>query len=668
MTKLSHWQSPNPVLAAIKQFAAALHRHAYGRIALIFLALLLPFSLARLGLYLYYREDFQGLGLAEILSAFAVGLRFDMSIAVMGVFLPLLLMLLPFRWSHHARWQRLWGWVTYITLLVMAFMLVADLIYFGVVHRHVGSEIGAVSSDIAPMVALAFSQYGVLLLIFVLSGMFGALLWRRLLHPLPTVPAHILPRLFGITVVFMLFLVVGRGGISGKPVSVGDAFFSNSVAQGYLALNGAFAIAHALYDDAPAPREFMPQAEATSRTQRMVAGSGLPFTHPDYPIYQPAKFKGHGSRPNVIVLMLESWGALHVDATRRAMHLPPLGVTPNFDRLAEQGRLYTRFYANGQRSIQGTEAILAGLPSLPGMPYLGEGLEQNRQSFLGEMAQTQGYATYFLQSSDRGSFRFDSISARSGFSTYKGAQDIPELHAAPKPPSTWGTWDHNTLQEASRLFAASRKPFLGYIFTSTTHTPWIIPDARWSKYADDSDRNKFLNSLYYADWALGELIAAAKKSGYYNNTVFVLTADHADDFVEHPEYTPNLYHIPLLLVGPGVKPGIDERIGSQFDIAPTIAELCNWETDYAGLGRSLLEENGKQNRVSFSVRGDVFDMISVRGWVSHNLARRLGQAPDMSTEALDEMEQDLLAEYQTASKLLLANRILPLNPDSHSGK
>ncbi|HEU0187592.1 MAG TPA: sulfatase-like hydrolase/transferase, partial [Gallionellaceae bacterium] len=502
-----HIHAPNPVLAALKWTAQALHRHAYGRMTLIVLACLLPFSLARLGLYLAYHEDFRGLGLIEVLSAFLVGLRFDFSIAIVGIFVPLLFMLLPFRWAHHAYWQRLWGWLIYLVLLGLVFMLIADAVYFGAVHRHVGFEIGTLSADMGSMVALAFSQYGLLLLLFGVGAALGALLWRRLLHPVQPAPQRWWPRLLGVLGLLLLFVVVGRGGWTGKPISVGDAFFSNSVAQGYLALNGAFAVTHALNDSAPPPREFMPQDEANRRTQRILAGSSAPFHDPAYPIYQAQRFAGHGNKPNVVVLMLESWGALHVDAMRQQMNLPPLGVTPNFDALARQGRLYTHFYGNGQRSIQGAEAILAGLPTLPGMPFLGEGIEQNRQSFLGEMAQAQGYSTFFLQSSDRGSFRFNSIAARAGFSTYKGAEDIPELHAHPKPPSTWGTWDHNTFQEANKLFAGARKPFLGYIFTSTTHVPWIIPEQRWKKYPEDSDRNKFLNSLYYADWALGELIA-----------------------------------------------------------------------------------------------------------------------------------------------------------------
>lgn len=646
------------------------HKNAYSRMLLVFLACMLPFTLMRLVLYLVYHDDFRTLGVLQVIESFAVGLRFDVSMVAMVVGLPLLLMLmLPFRWSHHVYWQRLWGWFIFITLLLMVFMMAADTIYFGTVHRHVGAEIGTISSDMASMTMLAFSQYSGALFLFGLVAVAGAFFWRYLTHHIPAAPSRIWLRLTSILVGLLLLVILGRGGITGKPISVGEAFFSNSLGQGYLALNGAFAIARALNDIAPPPKVFMPQAEAIERTHDYLAGKGTPFYDRNFPLYRQA---GAGvtrtNKPNVVVLMLESWGAIHIDALRKQMNLPPLGVTPNFDSLAQQGRLYTHFYANGQRSIQGAAAVLAGLPTLPGMPFLGEGLEQNQQSFLGELAQSQGYETVFLQSSDRGSLRFDAIAARAGFSTYLANEDIPELHQHKKAASTWGTWDHNTLQEANKRFAAARKPFLGYVFTSTSHVPWLIPDSRWKKYSSGSDLDKALNAIYYADWALGEFIAAAKQAGYYDNTIFILLADHTSEFVENVENVPNLFHIPLLIVGPGIKSGIDERIGSQFDILPTIVDIGGWSSAYAGLGRSLMDNSRINERAALTVRDNAISWITPKGWVSHDLTRRVGASSGLAAKDLDAMEQNLLAVYQATSRLQLDNQIAPPNSANISGK
>ena len=636
------------------------HKNAYSRMLLIFLACLAPFTLMRMGLYLMHHNDFRSLGMLEVIAAFAVGLKFDISMLAMVVGIPLLVMLmLPFRWSHHVYWQRLWSWLIFICLMLLIFMMAVDSIYFGKVHRHIGAEINHIQSEIASLTMLAFSQYRGALLLFCLVAAAGAFFWRYLTHHIPEAPKRIWIRCSSILAGLLLLLILGRGGINGQPISVGDAFFSNSLAQGYLALNGAFAVTRALNDIAPLPKVFMPQAEAMALTHDFLAGKGAAFYDRNYPMYRHAGAASREDKPNVVVLMLESWGAMHIDALRKQMHLPLLGVTPNFDKLAAQGRLYTRFYANGQHSIQGGAAVLAGMPTLPGMPFLGEGLEQNQQRFLGELAQALGYETLFLQSSDRGSLRFDAIAARAGFSSYLGNEDIPELHAHKKAASAWGTWDHNTFQEANRRFAAARKPFLGYLFTSSTHIPWLIPDERWKKYTGGRDLDRALNSIYYADWALGEFIAAAKQAGYYDNTLFVLLADHASEFVEDVENVPSLFHIPLLIVGPAIRPGVDERVGSQFDVIPSIVEMAGWSSDYSGLGRSLLDDSRQGERAALGVRDNALAWITGKGWLSHNLERRVGSSAGLSEAERDEMEKNLLAIYQAATRLQLDNRIAP---------
>jgi phosphoglycerol transferase MdoB-like AlkP superfamily enzyme len=610
-------------------------------------------------MYFYYPEDFQNLGLGQVLTSLLVGLRFDLSMAVMLAGIPLLFLLLPFRWSHHRYWQLLWGGLIYLTWLVFIALMMGDMLYFGNVHRHVGSEVLTMSNDVNSMIVIALTQYRPALLLLALVAIAGALLWRYILIKIPAPPKQPWLRLVSLPLILVLMLIVERGGYTGKPMGVGEAFFSDSLAQGYLAMNGAFAATRAWVEEKPTLKIFMPEQKAVAITQSFLASPNTKFTATEYPMLRnssPDKSKG---KPNIVVLMLESWGAIHIDAMRRQMNMPPLGATPNFDQLAQHGRLYTNFYGNGQRSIQGAAAILASQPTFPGMPLLGLGMEQNRISFMGQLAHSQGYQTIFLQSSDHKSFHFDAIASRAGFTSYYGAEEIPNLHEQPKPPSTWGTWDHNTFQYADKLFAQSEKPFMGYIFTSTTHTPWIIPDARWNKFTGGTDRDAFRNSLFYADWALGQLMDSAKKSGYFDNTIFVITADHVDEFVENANEIPNQFHIPLLIFGPGIKPGIDKRVGSQFDIVPTLIDLCGWAVPYAGMGRSLMDESRIDDRASLSVRGEVIDWITNQGWVSHNLERRVGASTHISADRADSLEEKLLGTYQTVIEMQISNHFLP---------
>ena len=265
------------------------HKNAYSRMLLIFLACMLPFTLMRLALYLFYQGDFHSLGTWQVIEAFAVGLRFDASMVAMVIGLPLLLLLmLPFRWSHHVYWQRLWGWFIFITILLMVFMMAADTVYFGTVHRHMGAEINTVQSDIPSMAMLALSQYSGVLFLFGVIAVGGAFFWRYLTHHIPVAPSRIWLRLVSILVGLLLLAILGRGGVTGKPISVGEAFFSNSLPQGYLSMNGAFAITRALNDIAPPPKVFLPQAEASARTHDYLQGKGAPYYMRDFPLYQRA--------------------------------------------------------------------------------------------------------------------------------------------------------------------------------------------------------------------------------------------------------------------------------------------------------------------------------------------------------------------------------------------
>ena len=620
----------------------------------------------RLATYGVYHADFALLSGQEVLESLIYGLRFDLSLAMLILGIPLILLLLPFRWSRHWLWHRLWLWAIFAVLIVFLLMDSIDFLYFGDVHRHIGSEINTLANDMPTMVRIVLYNYPAALALFGAGTIAYGVVWRRLFRVIPPLPQYPYAHLLLLLMALLPMLIVARGGVGGKPISVGDAFFSDKAAQGYLALSGAFALSRAILESPPPLAQFMPDVEAIIAVQKRLGGDHVSaFDAPGYPLKRKFTPQALKTQPNVVVLMLESWGAQHIDALRTLSGAVPLGITPHFDALAQTGRLFKRAYSNGQRSIQGASAILASQPTLPGMPFFGEGLEQNRLSFMGHIARSQGYETFFLQSSERASLRFDAIAVRAGFARYSGAEDIANLHARPKPPDTWGTWDHNTFQAAHQQFSASKKPFFGFVFTSTTHIPWMIPDDSFKKFNGTADVDAFHNTLFYADWALGQLIAAAKAGGYYDNTIFVLVADHPDKFVEAANETPNQYHIPLLIVGPGIKPGVDNRIASQFDILPTLIELCGWQVDYAGWGRSLMDTAHPETRASLGVRGNELDWISPDGWLSHNLQRSTGKSQNLGPVPAAQLQTNLLATYQMASQLQSRNRLLPPGP---SGK
>ena len=147
---------------------------------------LLSSCLFRLAVYWTYPGDFSQLGALQALQALAYGMRFDLSLAMLLMGLPLILLSLPFAWSRHWAWHRLWLWLVFALLVVLSLMNAADLLYFGNVHRHVGSEINVLSNDMPSMVRIALFDYGLALALFALASLAGGLAWRRMFRVVPS--------------------------------------------------------------------------------------------------------------------------------------------------------------------------------------------------------------------------------------------------------------------------------------------------------------------------------------------------------------------------------------------------------------------------------------------------------------------------------------------------
>ncbi len=203
------------------------------------------------------------------------------------------------------------------------------------------------------------------------------------------------------------------------------------------------------------------------------------FTGPDQNVFRsevleskPDSLSGKQDtrQPNIVLVLLESWNAAFVDSFSGKS----LGLTPEFDALAERGQKFTNFFANGTRSIEAIQALLTGFPALQGMPVFGQGFELLQIPRIGEILRRAGYGTtVFAQSSRRRSFSLDSVARALGFTEYYGQEDFPDILDYKGQPRPDFGWDYETLIGfAEKLNAASAAPFFGMVFTGTTHVPY----------------------------------------------------------------------------------------------------------------------------------------------------------------------------------------------------
>lgn len=611
------------------------------------------FLLARLAVLILHREDFASLTGGEIGAAFLRGLRFDAAAIFPLMGLPLLLLMVPLRGPRRALWIRIWAWVCFAVFALLLLVLAADVVYFGVVHRHAGLEATEPGDALKHAATSTAAVYVLPLLLYMVALAGLAWGWRRLLRPEPPEAPHVAVQVAILLALLVLMYFGERGTLTGKRLRVVHAFQDVPAPAAHLSLNGPYCIVHSLAHSKAVKTAWVPGPEAIKTAQECLLTKMERVVDPEYPLFRGREAK-LGPKPNVVVIMLESWDASVTDVHRAELGLPPLGCTPCYDALSREGTLYSRFHACGQRSMDGLSAMLCGVPTLPGMPYLGRGLEQSTLTGLGRLARAEGYDSWFITSAERDSFRVDAIAAMTGFEHYLGSEDIPPSSPVESRAALRGCcWDHEMFVEAAKRFAAAKPPFLGFLYTSTTHHPYFWPGDRWKRNPGTDVESRYRNSIAYGDWALGKFFEAAKSAGWFSNTIFLVTADHTSgSSAGAPAALPaSLHHTPGLLIAPGLRPGVEKRTASQLDVIPTVAELAGWGSPQAALGTSLLSDPAA-GRSALCVQGNLILRVEDGGYVLHSLEGRVQGSGDA-----DAIERRLLSVTQSAYTLLRSNRL-----------
>ena len=600
--------------------------------------ILVIFSFLRMIFYVRYEELFSDLSFFETLLAFINGIRFDLSSIMVFILIPLLMINLPLK-KVKAAWVNFWVYTILVLLFLATFVLVGDMIYYDLPKRHLANELLFIIEDFSYIVEMALHYWYML----VAMAFYGFLLYkigkkyftlkRDIIESRGVVAAFFL--------VVVLIVLSMRGTLGGgKAINVIDAYGIGKSSYGNLSLNGLFTAYHFLR---ASKKEQIPHFFDTKTLYKNLGFD----TNERYPFMKRLK-PLQGGQKNVVIILLESWSAKYIGALGAKY-----GVTPHFDALTQEGRLYTNFYANGQRSIQGIQSIFTGILPLSQIPSLGFGLEVYNFSRIGAMASALGYETLFMQSSNRRSFRMDAIAKSLGFKYYYGKEDFPLLLKYAQDIPHFG-WDYETLNFFKKRIDTLKEPFIAFVFTGTTHVPYADVPKRFHKYKHDAlGEGGFLNTLFYADWALGSFFKEAKKMPWFNNTIFILTADHALGSFQGKGFKER-FHTPLLIIdGAKLTKQQSTQYASQVDIMPTIAHIIGYNKPFASFGTSLFDE---KNRKVVVTEQNTIALISQAGYLRHNLQKALESTLPQSIQK--PMQNYLLSAFELTIELLKENRWL----------
>jgi len=151
---------------------------------------------------------------------------------------------------------------------------------------------------------------------------------------------------------------------------------------------------------------------------------------------------------------------------------------------------------------------------------------------------------------------------------------------------SWGVADEDLFNRADEEFSKPRtRPFFSLVFSTSNHSPYEYPDGRIEPY--DAEPHTVNNAVKYADYALGEFFDRARTKPYWNDTVFLVVADH-NSRVFGAELVPvEHFHIPGLILGGGIEPAVYEPVASQIDLPPTLLSLIGVSAEHPMIGHDL---------------------------------------------------------------------------------
>ena len=293
------------------------------------------------------------------------------------------------------------------------------------------------------------------------------------------------------------------------------------------------------------------------------------------------------TKPNVVIFILESYGREYVGAFNKNTKIPNYeGYTPFIDSLAQHSLIFTNAYANGWKSIHGVSSVIAGIPSFKdaftSSPYPKQKIES-----LVSILKSQGYDTSFFHGAPNGSMGFLGFGNILGYNHYYGKT---EYNNDEDFDGVWGIWDEPFFQYFNRELTKKKQPFMATLFSVSSHEPYKVPEKYQGKFP--KGKVNINESVGYTDFALKQFFNAAKKESWFNNTIFVLVADHGNT-IAYDEYRKEGYKhtVPILFYSPNEKyVGVNDEWAQQIDIYPTLLDMMGYQKPFRSWGRSLIND------------------------------------------------------------------------------
>lgn len=469
---------------------------------------------------------------ADCISVMAHGLLLDIPVTGYLIALPLLAAIASVWIARRIRLRSVATAYYVVVALCASVMFVADLSLYPFWKFKLDATIFYYTDS--PKDALASVSAGYVALRLAVIAAYGALLlWvlravtPRQLEPMAGLKGKAAATLLMIGAAAPLAVSI-RGGLGESTANIGKVYFSEDEYLNHAAINPCFSMLASISKAEDYAAEF----DYFGENERARLFDGL---------YAPTETDTvrllNTERPNVVVILMESFGGQFVEAVSGRKD-----IAPNYNRLAREGVIFTNCYSNSFRTDRGTVSALSGYPSFPTQSVMKLPMKSRTLPCLAASLNARGYRSSFIYGGDINFTNMQSYLRTGGYGSITSDVDFS---ADERKDNPWGANDDVTFARLERMIASQgRGPWHICFLTLSSHEPFEVPYKRLDE--------KIPNAFAYTDHCLGQFVERLRKSPAWRNLLIVCLPDHGFQYpsdITHEQH----HHNSMLWIGGAVR-------------------------------------------------------------------------------------------------------------------
>ena len=380
----------------------------------------------------------------------------------------------------------------------------------------------------------------------------------------------------------------------------------------------------------------------------------LDYTKQHYAEPNPDTF-GIAKGKNIIVLHLESFQQFLIN-----MKVDGQEVTPFLNSIFQNQSTISFdnfFHEVGQGKTSDAENMLEtgtfGLPQ--GSLFTELGSDNVFQAAPAILGQSQGYTSAVFHGNVASFWNRDHVYKNLGYENFFDRSYFKDSDET----LGYGILDKDLFSESTQYLEHLQQPFYAKFLSVTNHTPYYTDDKNFdfpSLNTGDSTVDNYVRTAHYLDQSLEQFFTYLKKSGIYQNSMFVIYGDHfgisntdnkdlatalGKDSTTWNEFDDaQMQRVPLMIHIPGYTKGeVNHEYGGEIDVLPTLLHLVGVDDkNYIHFGTDLLSAKHDQV-VAFRNGNFVTPNYTVLGGKTYN--NQTGEVIDEKTAGIEEeIKQD----------------------------